>query len=51
MVVCICGYASQTESDLRPHFIECHRLSYGLDYTASDAVPVEEHLPEQASAA
>lgn len=31
MIACICGYEAMTEDDLKSHFIECHRLSYGLE--------------------
>lgn len=51
MLVCICGYTAQTESDLMSHFLECHRLSYGLENCCPISDKDKEQLPDKASAA
>jgi hypothetical protein len=51
MLVCICGYESQTESELMSHFLECHRLSYGLGNCCSICDKDKEELPDKASVA
>jgi hypothetical protein len=31
MIACVCGFTTETESELISHFSECHQLSYGSE--------------------